>query len=110
VYKQLISSSITKAFRMLKDLSIVATFSSPTTSGFDFKTGLPISSELQEAQAKIVLGKLKKTETSETLQIIVESKVPGVYTKVSINGVVWTIVGTVISNQYTTLLALSRTV
>jgi hypothetical protein len=109
-YKQLVTSSITKAFRMLKDLAVIATFSKPEIESFDFNTGRPSVSLLIDTEAKVVVGKIKRTDKTETLQVIVESKVvDNTYTKVIIEGVSWTIVRTIVSNQYTTLLELSRT-
>jgi hypothetical protein len=109
-YKQLITSSITKAFRLLKDLAVVAVFSKPESQSFDFTTGKPSATLVVDTEAKVVVGKVKRTEKTETLQVIVESKiVDNTYTKVLIEDVPWTIVRTIVSNQYTTLLELSRT-
>lgn len=109
-YKQLIGKSVTLAFKFLKDLAIPATFGRPEVTSFDFQTGRPTEATMVAVEAKVVVGKVKKTDQVETLQIIMDTKlVDPLFTKVTLEGSTWTIVKVIVSNQYTTLLELSRT-
>jgi hypothetical protein len=111
-YKALIGKQLTLAFNMSKDLAIDVIFSKPNTQEFDFSSGVVTTGTISNITLKAIPSKIVKTQSSETMQLLVKNQDAGplnIYTEVSINLVVWKVVSAINSNNYTTLLQLSRT-
>jgi hypothetical protein len=109
-YKGLIGSQLNTAFNMAKDLAVLMTFKTATTD-FDFSTGTASTSNAASISVKAIPLKTKKTKDSESFQILIKNKDVGDLSLFStvINGEVeWTIGTIIISNTYTSVLELTR--
>jgi hypothetical protein len=94
-YNSLIDSQLKRAFNLLKDLAVDATFQKKNVTGFDFNTSTATLAVAPDVVTKIVItGELKKTKESKviTKTIMCKSKDMGSlnsYSTVVIDGVVW---------------------
>jgi hypothetical protein len=109
-YKGLIGNQLTLAFNMAKDLAVSMTFMSATKE-FDFSTGAVDTTASSSVIVKAIPVKTRKTKDSESLQILIKNKDVGdvsLFSTVVNDGVEWTISATIISNTYTSILELTR--
>jgi hypothetical protein len=110
-YKGLIGSQLNMAFNMAKDLAVLVTFQKAAKE-FDFSTGTVDTGVITSIPVKVIPLKTKKTKDSESLQILLKNKDVGdlsLFSTVVNNGVEWTIGTIIISNTYTSVLELTRT-
>jgi len=115
--RNLIETNVNKAFKIIGDLKESVVLSSSNATGFNYTTGLPnVSTPSLHTLQAVVTFKKKKDSNSTIVELLIVSKQITAITnldtfdKVTVRGIVYTIIPPWVDNGYTTTFIASSEV